>query len=77
MERTQIYLTSGEKKALNALAAQSGRKKSELIREAIDRLIEQKTEAHRQQVVAQVAGLWRDRTDWPDLTRLRQSWDRG
>jgi len=36
MERTQIYLTGEETRALDARAKESGRSKSQLIREAID-----------------------------------------
>jgi len=40
MVRTQIYLTEAERAALRAIARQTGKKQSELIRQAIDRLIE-------------------------------------
>ena len=40
MVRTQIYLTEAERAALRAIARQTGQKQSELIRQAIDRLIE-------------------------------------
>ncbi len=39
MIRTQIYLTEQERDGLRALAAESGKKQSELIRAAIDSLI--------------------------------------
>jgi len=38
--RTQIYLTEEERQALKSMAANTGRKQSELIREAIDQMIE-------------------------------------
>jgi len=40
MVRTQIYLTERQRDELTAMAKTTGKKKSELIREAIDRLIE-------------------------------------
>ena len=40
MVRTQIYLTEAERAALKAIARQTGKKQSELIRQAIDLLIE-------------------------------------
>ena len=39
MERTQIYLTREERKALRTLAERDSKSQSELIREAIDRYI--------------------------------------
>ena len=41
MVRTQVYLTERERSELAALAKATGKKQSELIREAVDRLIEQ------------------------------------
>ena len=39
MVRTQVYLTEKQDRGLKSLAESSGRKQSELIREAIDRLL--------------------------------------
>ena len=36
MVRTQVYLTKEQQRGLKQLAANSGRKQSELIREAVD-----------------------------------------
>lgn len=41
MVRTQIYLEEQQVEALRRLAAQTGRRQSALIREAVDRLIAQ------------------------------------
>jgi predicted DNA-binding protein len=42
--RTQVYLTEEQERGLKQLAASSGRKQSELIREAVDRLVSEKHE---------------------------------
>jgi len=74
--RTQIYLTSEEKKALKALSHRTGKKQSELIREAVDEYLVKRHQSSRQQVLNDVAGLWRDRDDLPDFNELRKEWDR-
>ena len=76
MIRTQIYLTEEEKKALTALSAESGKKQSELIREAVDSLIARSSKTRRQAVLDRVAGMWEDRKDLPDFSDLRHDWDR-
>ena len=76
MVRTQIYLTEEEKIALQSLASQSGKKESELIREAIDNYITIYSQDRRDRVMDKVAGLWKDRDDIPELVSLRKSWER-
>ena len=77
MVRTQIYLTEDERHALRSMAASTGRKQSELIREAIDQMIEkyqvdcQRLKRHR------AKGMWKDRADLPDFAAIRHEWDRG
>ena len=76
MIRTQIYLTEEERSGLIALAEASGKKQSELIREAIDNLIARFDKTRRQVVLDNAAGMWKDRKDLPDFRVARQSWDR-
>jgi len=76
MVRTQIYLTERERDELAALARISGRKQSELIREAIDRLLDQSGRSRRDAVLREVAGIWEGRTDLPDFRAKRADWDR-
>ena len=76
MVRTQIYLTEQERDALRALAAESGKKQSELIREAIDSLINKSGTKQRKAVISRVAGMWKDRNDLPDFGAIRSEWDR-
>lgn len=77
MVRTQIYLTDEERAALRALSERSGKKQSELIREAVDRLIGQTSSATRRRVLDAAAGMWKGRGDLPNFARLRRDWDRG
>jgi len=76
MIRTQIYLTEHQRKELATIAKSFGKKQSELIREAIDRLIEQTGKNHREMVLRRAAGIWKDRTDLPDFKSIRAEWDR-
>jgi hypothetical protein len=77
MIRTQIYLTESQRNELAIMAKSFGKKQSELIREAIDKLIAQAGKSHRQMVIRESAGIWKDRTDLPDFESLRSEWDRG
>ncbi len=76
MVRTQIYLTEHQRNELAAIAKTAGKKQSELIREAIDRLIEQTGRSRREAVLREAAGIWKDRTDLPDFKAMRAEWDR-
>lgn len=76
MVRTQIYLTDRQRTKLAMLSKSSGRKQSELIREAIDSLIDLAGQDRRETVLREAAGIWKDRTDLPDFKALRTEWDR-
>jgi Arc/MetJ-type ribon-helix-helix transcriptional regulator len=76
MVRTQIYLTEHQRDELAAMAKSAGKKQSELIREAINRLINQSGSSHRESVLRDAAGVWKDRTDLPDFKSIRAEWDR-
>ena len=76
MIRTQIYLTEEEKSALNSLSAERGKKQSELIREAVDNLVAKFSKSRQQAILDRVAGMWKNRNDLPDITKLRKEWDR-
>ena len=77
MVRTQVYLTEEERDALNAIAEATGKKQSELIREAVDLLIDIAAGSSRDAILENAAGMWRDRDDLPDFEAARRSWDRG
>ena len=76
MVRTQIYLTERQRDELAAIAKTVGKKQSELIREAVDRLIDQAGRSRREAVLREAAGIWKDRTDLPDFEAMRAEWDR-
>ena len=77
MIRTQIYLTEYQRNELAIIAKLFGKKQSELIREAIDELIKQAGKSHREMVLHESAGMWKNRTDLPDFESIRSEWDRG
>jgi chromosome segregation and condensation protein ScpB len=76
MIRTQIYLTEHQRNELATIAKSFGKKQSELIREAIDQLINQAGGSRRELVLREAAGIWKDRTDLPDFKSIRAEWDR-
>jgi hypothetical protein len=76
MIRTQIYLTDRQRSELAAISKNLGKKQSELIREAVDRFIDQAGHSRREVILREAAGMWKDRTDLPDFKALRSEWDR-
>ena len=60
MVRTQIYLTEQEQSALRQLSRQFKQSQSELIRQAIDRFIEESQRRDRSTILQAAAGLWSD-----------------
>jgi predicted DNA-binding protein len=76
MVRTQIYLTERQRDELASIAKIAGKKQSELIREAVDHLIDQMSDSRREAVLRKAAGIWKNRTDLPDFKAMRAEWDR-
>ncbi len=77
MIRTQIYLTDHQREKLTVIGRSLGKKQSELIRDAIDRFIDNSGSNHRESVIRETAGIWKDRTDLPDFESIRAEWNRG
>jgi hypothetical protein len=71
-----ITLTEEQRTALHAIAQQSGKSEHELVQEAVEQLIRQFRQTHRQALLQQACGMWRDRTDLPDFEALRSELDR-
>ena len=76
MIRTQIYLTDKQRSELAIIAKNLGKKQSEIIRDAIDRLIDQIGQNRRKTALQKAAGIWKNRTDLPDFRIMRSEWDR-
>lgn len=76
MVRTQIYMTKSQRDGLKAIAKTAGKKQSELIREAIDRFLDEVSCGRREAVLREAAGIWKDRKDLPDFRATRAEWDR-
>jgi predicted DNA-binding protein len=76
MERTQIYLTTNERKALRALGKRMGRSQSALIREAVDRAIDHYQEGNRLDLLRRGRAIWAKRRDLPEFEQVRRELDR-
>ena len=76
MIRTQIYITGKQRAELSIIAKNIGKSQSEIIREAIDRLIDQAGHNRKESALQEAAGIWKNRKDLPDFRTLRSEWDR-
>ncbi|AKJ64684.1 ribbon-helix-helix domain-containing protein [Kiritimatiella glycovorans] len=77
MFRTQVYLTEEERCGLAQMVEFTGRKQSQLIREAVDQFLYQARELRAEHTLNKASGLWCNRDDLPDFDEIRRSWDRG
>jgi predicted DNA-binding protein len=77
MFRTQLYLTEVQNERLKRLARASGRSQSELIREAIDRLLAEALAGDWRERLRGARGMWRGRDDLDAvMAEARRSMDR-
>ncbi len=75
MTRTQVYLTAAESQGVARVAATTGRKQSEVIREAIDQYLQRLGPQDRLGRLRAGCGIWSDRDDI-DLRKMREEFDR-
>ena len=61
MVRTQIYLTEEEQSRLRSLSRRTGRKRSALIRSAIDEFLSRTPSRPRLDRMRRCRGIWKDR----------------
>ena len=76
MVRTQVYLSDRQRAKLALIAKKTGKKQSEIIREAIDRLIDKSGQNEQKAALKAAAGIWKDRSDLPAYRESRSEWDR-
>ena len=74
MVRTQIYLTEEEKKGLESVSSLKGVSQSDLIRQAIDDLLARTGKINKAQIIGEIAGIWENRDDLPDVREMRTGW---
>jgi Ribbon-helix-helix protein, copG family len=74
MTRTQIYLTAAESQGVARVAAETGRKQSEVIREAIDFYLLRLGPQDRLSRLREARGIWAGREI--SLESLRHDFDR-
>lgn len=76
MKRTQIYISDNMKEELDTLSRQRGISKSEIIREAVTEYISRHSETEKEEKLKAGAGLWKEKKDFPDLSKLRREFER-
>lgn len=75
MQRTQIYLTAEEAEGVSRVAVSTNRKRSEVIREAIDQYLQRFVHRDKLAQLRAACGIWKDRDDL-HFQILRQESDR-
>lgn len=75
MIRTQIYLTEDEHQGVTRLAKATGKKQSEVIREAVDEYLKKIGPLDNLSRIRKAKGIWKDREDM-DLAAIRKNFDR-
>ena len=76
MIRTQIYLEESSSKIIRSIALETGKKQSEIIREAISEYLEKYQSHDPKGRLKRAKGIWKDRDDIPSVESLRAEWER-
>ena len=76
MTRTELTLSNEEAAAIRKIAGQTSRKEEDVIHFAISLLIGQDSNVSKLDKLRAAKGLWRGRTDVPDLRQMRAAFDR-
>jgi predicted DNA-binding protein len=75
--RTQVYLSEEQKRGLERLAATTGKRQSDMIREALDGYLAKHEPKDWREALEAVRGMWADRDDLDELQAdLRMDWER-
>ena len=70
MVEMRVYLTQRQRGELDAVAGITGKKRSELVRKAVEHLTEW-TRERRGATLREAAGMRRDRAELPDFRAMR------
>ncbi len=76
MIRTQIYLEESASKIIRSIALDTGKKQSEIIREAVDKYIEKYRSHDPKARLKRAKGIWKNREEISTLKSLRDEWER-
>ena len=77
MVRTQVYLSEEQKRGLERLAATTGKRQSDMIREALDGYLAKHEPKDWREALEALRGMWADRDDLDELQAdLRMDWER-
>jgi hypothetical protein len=76
MLETELNLSEQERHVLQEISRRTGKTEGELIREAVDQLINGFQVENRLALMQQAKGIWKDRGDLPAFEDLRREWDR-
>jgi len=76
MVRTQVYLTEEEKNGIESVTLTKGISQSEFIRQAIDKSLLDAINIDKPTILDEIAGIWADRENIPDIRKLRTAWRR-